>query len=248
MNQWVPTPTFLYRHYLYNKIVDNFSNKKSFLLIGTGNGFFVNELAKRDFKGRCVDISGDAIDSTAKLIGNDTDIKLEKRDLFKYNPKRKVQLVFCFEVIEHIKKDKEAFVKIRKLVQPGGTFVMSVPAHMKLWGNIDDIGGHFRRYEKKELQRQLQDAGFRVKRIWCYGYPILNLIRRISKSGYFVQDELSKNNINERTKKSGVRVEYNSRLKPIVTSKVFLWPAFKIMDFFLNTDLGLGYIVEAKAV
>lgn len=247
MSDWVPTPTFLYRHYLYSKLLGNISNWEEFLLIGTGNGYFINQLKEKKFAGTCIDISEESIKLSKHNVGKQKNIIIKKADLFTYIPKQKVGTVFCFEVIEHIKNDKGAFRKIRKMMKKNGKFIMSVPAHMSMWGEIDEIGGHFRRYEKKKLQSLLKKSGFEIEIFWNYGFPFLNIIRQISKSGKFVQNKSSKK-LGERIKKSGVRTEYNPALKPLVTNNFVLWPLFHLMDLFLDSDLGLGYIVVAKAI
>ena len=52
---WAPTPTFLYRNYLYEKIVRSINKKSRYLLIGVGTGYFLNRLEQLGFSGKAID-------------------------------------------------------------------------------------------------------------------------------------------------------------------------------------------------
>lgn len=243
---WTPTPTFLYRNYLYKKISQDFPRKYFFLDIGTGNGVFLNYLIDLGFKGEAIDISQEAIDFAKKQVKNDNAIKIKLQDLFKYKPAKKYDLVFCFEVLEHIENDQEAIKKIFTFLAPGGSFVCSIPAHRKEWSKIDELKGHFRRYERNELNNKLTSAGFKVKNIYSYGFPILWILRRISSSGRLLRSRSKHQDMNQKTKESSIEEEYNPKLQFIVRSKLIMYPLFWIMNIFIKTDLGLGYIAVCK--
>lgn len=48
-----------------------------------------------------------------------------------------------------------------------------------------------------------------------------------------------------KTKESSIEQEYNPKLRFLVNEPILL-PFFKFMDFFLKTDLGIGYIAIGK--
>lgn len=243
-NNWVPTPTFLYRNYLYEKIIKGFDNTQRYLLIGIGTGYFLKKLEDMGFKGTALDISKESI-TKAKKITNKDYTNIQFGDILKYKNNQKTNLIFCFEVLEHIKDDQKAINNIYKLLKNKGLFIFSVPAHMSKWGKMDDMGGHFRRYERKEILTKLQKTGFKIQKIYTFGFPFLNFIQSISRSGYFTKNNLDKS-MTSRTKKSGIRLDYDPKLKFILGNKFLLTPFFKLMDLFVNTDLGLGYLVIAK--
>lgn len=242
---WVQTPTFIYRNRLYKSLAEKLSKKGEFLLIGTGTGEFIKYLIDMGYKGTAIDISASSVKQTKEFLGKTNRVVVKKADIFKYKPGRKFDFVFCFEVLEHIKDDTLAIKKIAGFLKPGGTFIMSVPAHMSLWAKMDEIGGHIRRYERNELKSKIIRSGFRIKTFWSYGFPVLNLIRMVSKSGSLVRDFNFNKSELARSKKSGIRTEYNPKLAPLVTSDLLLKPAFWLMDLFLETDWGLGYLVVA---
>ena len=71
----------------------------------------------------------------------------------------------CLNVLEHIRDDVGAMRNIRASLAPGGRLVALVPAKQWLFGTLDERLGHYRRYEKAELQQKLTEAGFEVERM-----------------------------------------------------------------------------------
>ncbi|HET7338283.1 MAG TPA: class I SAM-dependent methyltransferase [Candidatus Dormibacteraeota bacterium] len=74
-------------------------------------------------------------------------------------------LVTALDVIEHIEDDRAVFAELRRVLRPGGTLLVSVPAYRFLWGRQDDINLHKRRYVAPEIRERLTSAGFEVLRV-----------------------------------------------------------------------------------
>ena len=74
-------------------------------------------------------------------------------------------IVTMLDVLEHLSDDAKALSEVRRILQPGGALVLSVPAYQHLWSAHDEALHHFRRYEKSGLNRVLTGAGFRVWRL-----------------------------------------------------------------------------------
>jgi SAM-dependent methyltransferase len=70
---------------------------------------------------------------------------------------------FSLNVFEHIEDDQLALEHTCQLLQPGGTFILIVPAHQWLYGPMDSSIGHFRRYTKKMARKKLEQAGFQIE-------------------------------------------------------------------------------------
>lgn len=244
--RWTPTPTFLYRNYLYAKIADRFPKSKFFLDVGAGNGMFLKRLSDLGFSGESIDISRDAVKFAKSQYKGTKKIKIKQGNIFTYKSKKKYDVIFSFETFEHIKEDQKAFVKVYKLLAKGGTFVMSVPAHMSEWSKIDEIKGHYRRYERKELVEKIKKAGFKVDTVWTYGFPLLLLLRQISKTGQFIRFSVGGRDKDSLGEQSSIQEEYNPGLEKFVTNKFLTYIPFKFMDLFVGTDLGFGYIVIAR--
>ncbi|MEO8430183.1 MAG: glycosyltransferase [Acidobacteriota bacterium] len=72
----------------------------------------------------------------------------------------RIDTIVCCNVLEHIERDESTLADMHQLLQPGGTLALLVPAMQKIYGTLDEHLGHFRRYEKLELEQKLARAGF----------------------------------------------------------------------------------------
>jgi SAM-dependent methyltransferase len=73
-------------------------------------------------------------------------------------------LVTSLDVIEHIDDDVAALAELRRVLRPGGSLLVAVPAYRFLWGKQDEVSHHRRRYTARMLERALGEAGFGVDR------------------------------------------------------------------------------------
>jgi ubiquinone/menaquinone biosynthesis C-methylase UbiE len=77
-------------------------------------------------------------------------------------------VVVSLEVIEHLDSDIAALREFRRVLRPGGTLLVTVPAYESLWGDHDDWAGHRRRYGAGQLTRTIGRCGFEVTRTSYY--------------------------------------------------------------------------------
>jgi dolichyl-phosphate beta-glucosyltransferase len=75
-----------------------------------------------------------------------------------------VDVATLLDVIEHTPDPVALLVEARRLLAPGGVLVVTVPAHTWLWSRADELLGHVRRYRRRLLVAQLEEAGFEVVR------------------------------------------------------------------------------------
>ena len=73
--------------------------------------------------------------------------------------------IFSSNVLEHIKDDLFILKKMKDHLKKKGLIYLYLPANMKLWSKLDNLVGHYRRYEKKSLVAKLKKAGFKVIKI-----------------------------------------------------------------------------------
>ena len=74
----------------------------------------------------------------------------------------KFDVIGAFDVVEHIEDDVGVLRRLRDMLQPGGTLLLTVPANPRLWSYFDIAAQHKRRYRPADLRRKLGDAGFTV--------------------------------------------------------------------------------------
>jgi SAM-dependent methyltransferase len=71
--------------------------------------------------------------------------------------------VVCLNVVEHIKDDLGALRNIYNALDEGGRAIILVPCGPWLYGTLDEVLGHFRRYTQPRLAEISQQAGFQVQ-------------------------------------------------------------------------------------
>lgn len=76
-------------------------------------------------------------------------------------------------VLEHIPDDAAALQQVRAVLKPGGHLLIFVPALPLLYGSLDELVHHCRRYRRGELQAKLVQAGFVVEE--CRYFDVLGI-------------------------------------------------------------------------
>jgi SAM-dependent methyltransferase len=80
----------------------------------------------------------------------------------------------CFNVLEHIADDVAALRSIARILVPGGRLLLIVPALPAIFGTIDAVVGHYRRYLPESLRAALERADYRIERMaWMNFFSVL---------------------------------------------------------------------------
>jgi ubiquinone/menaquinone biosynthesis C-methylase UbiE len=66
-----------------------------------------------------------------------------------------------FDVLEHLEHPEQLLDEVHRVLQPDGILVVTVPALKWLWGDEDDVVGHYRRYRRPSLDETVGAAAFR---------------------------------------------------------------------------------------
>ncbi|GAB7047837.1 class I SAM-dependent methyltransferase [Catenuloplanes indicus] len=93
-------------------------------------------------------------------------IQADARDLPLESATR--DLLVAFDVLEHIEEDARAAAEIHRVLRPGGSALIAVPADMRLWSVFDELSGHVRRYDRAGLTALISGAGLRVDALWSW--------------------------------------------------------------------------------
>jgi SAM-dependent methyltransferase len=97
--------------------------------------------------------------------------------------------VFLLDVLEHLDDDFEAVVEARRVLAPGGTLFVTVPAYSWLWSGHDIANQHRRRYTLKTLNGLLATAGFQpglLSYYNCFLFPLAvvnRMFQRLRRAG-----------------------------------------------------------------
>jgi glycosyltransferase involved in cell wall biosynthesis/phospholipid N-methyltransferase len=79
--------------------------------------------------------------------------------------------VVCLNVVEHVEDDLRALRNIRDVLEDGGRAIILVPYGPGLYGTLDEVLGHFRRYTVEQLTAVADQAGFRIERVLKFNRP-----------------------------------------------------------------------------
>jgi len=97
-------------------------------------------------------------------------------------PEQSCDLIYTFNVLEHILDDADAVRSLRERLRPGGRLVVYVPAFPILFSALDRKVAHFRRYRYEGLAALLFGAGLRIDRIAyqdCLGFAATLLFKLV---------------------------------------------------------------------
>jgi len=247
---WIPAPRYVLRRDRIMKLLEGMKPGRV-LDIGCGPGALIWELSRRGFEAYGVDRSEKARELGRHLQDQSPNMQLhEKLD---EQWKGRFDLLMSFEVIEHLEDDVGAMREWREYLKPGGKMILSTPAHARRWNPADEWAGHVRRYERKQLVEAVEQAGFEVEQVECYGFPLGNVMERLNAPGYrkrLAQKKDIAGDAAALTDDSGSDRSAFTRYWPLYSSLV---PRTAMRLFclaqrpFLKGEFGTGYILVARA-
>ena len=82
-----------------------------------------------------------------------------------YPREQKFDTVICLNVVEHLADDLTALNNIRGVLEDSGRAIVLVPCGPWLFGTLDEVLGHHRRYTRKQLTELAEKAGFHLENV-----------------------------------------------------------------------------------
>lgn len=82
-----------------------------------------------------------------------------------------VDLVLSTDAWEHVAEHERVAAESARVLRPGGTLFVAVPAGMDLWSDHDVALGHHRRYHRGDLVGLVEGAGLHVEEV--FGWNVL---------------------------------------------------------------------------
>lgn len=172
---------FSHRNAVLMKVIERFPFAGDFVDIGGGNGYQIKNISRHNTKNKNILIEPGYLGClTAKKRGVELvyNSLFEDFDFSEYS----IRGVALLDVVEHIKKDEEFLTNLLLKLKVGTRLYITLPAHNYLWSDVDPYGGHFRRYNKKMVQKLANklDVEFEYfTYFFSYLYPISFLLRAL---------------------------------------------------------------------
>ncbi len=164
---------------LWDLLSPDRSQGGSFLDVGCGSGWLVGRALERGFHAQGMDIAEGAVERAradypgATFVAHSTDIlpwPIERDS---------IDVVTCFEVIEHLLESQQLIQGIREVLHPGGFAAITTPYHglvknlaLSIHGfdhHFSVTGDHIRFFSDNALKQLVESEGFRVERMAHYG-------------------------------------------------------------------------------
>lgn len=96
----------------------------------------------------------------------------------------KADTVICLNVVEHIADDSVGLSNIAGALMPGGRAIVLVPQDQRIYGTLDEVLGHYRRYSEAELRERMEAAGFEVEHVLYFN--------RVTRPGWYLNGRVLK--------------------------------------------------------
>jgi len=196
--------------------------KGDILEVGAGCGSFTNNYLNKSINSITLTEldKKNILDLKEKFKAN-ANIKILNKNI--EDVSGKFDSIIYLHVLEHIKNDKKEILNATKRLNKNGFLVIMVPAHQKIYSNLDRAVGHFRRYEIEFFNKNFKSLEkINIKFLDTMGY-FLYLFNK-----FFFKKEV-----------------YPSKFKIFIWDKIFT-PLTIIVDFIFRYRFGKCILVIYK--
>jgi len=141
--------------------------------IGSGTGTMTRFLLDRELV-LGLEVVPDYVEELREQFREHPNVRIEGVDITSTDydfAALRLDSAVSFNVFEHIPDDVAAMRQVYHALCPGGRLGLLVPAHRALYGPLDELIGHQRRYGKRELSEKLRSVGFHVDSV-AYSNPV----------------------------------------------------------------------------
>ena len=227
-----------------NKVLEttliDFPFEGDFIDVGAGNGYQLSFFQKGIFNRLCIK-SGmcepglvGCTNAANRGVENVYCCLFDELPIEEFN----IGAIGLFDVIEHIEDDINFLKDISNRVPNGTLIYVTVPALKSLWSSEDKYAGHFRRYNRNDVKRILDNTNLKFiysSYFFSYYVPFVWLLRVLpEKMG-------RKNTFDVLAKKEK---DYHQRSKKLnVILNFFFWIEIKLSKIGIKPPFGTSKLV-----
>ena len=155
-----------YHQWILDTIAPNLGSEIAEIGAGTGN-FTRLLLTDGSYQVTAFEPSANMFPALDSLRQESSTLKSENGFLSDYAESfpNAFDAVLYINVLEHIEHDVNELKLAGRVLKPGGRLVVFVPALPWLYGRLDELVGHYRRYTRDSLRGVVESAGFRIHRL-----------------------------------------------------------------------------------
>jgi glycosyltransferase involved in cell wall biosynthesis len=143
------------------------------LEIGAGIGNLTVHLVPREVYW-ATDINPEYLGALKRLCNNRPYLhiaQVDATDAGSFPTGQSFDTVIFLNVLEHLTDDAGALRSVYSALENGGAAIVLVPSGPKLYGTLDEVLGHCRRYTEEQLIAAGQAAGFKCERLLKFNRP-----------------------------------------------------------------------------
>jgi len=155
------------------------------LEIGAGIGSMTRKLSRYGFV-TATDIDQNFLDTLNRKYISYSNITTKLWDATDpiWDGAPKFDLIVSLNVIEHIENDQACLTHWKSLLSAKGHLILLTPNFSSLFSAIDEAVGHYRRYNKADILKKLDQAGLKSHKVfYANAFAIL---------GWLINSKLSK--------------------------------------------------------
>jgi SAM-dependent methyltransferase len=164
-------------------------NFESFLEIGCGTGYVLSGISKNFPRSTLIgsEIFVAGLGFASERLPSTKFMQMDARSIPFID---EFSVVGAFDVLEHIKEDREVLAQMYAALKPKGIMLLTVPQHAWLWSVTDEYACHERRYNAADLHQKIEAAGFRIIRSTSFVATLLPAMM----TSRFIQKKVSNKN------------------------------------------------------
>ncbi len=218
---------------LFRWVTERIPNHHTVLDVGCGAGGLVAYLLESGLSANGIDIS----EATVKAARDFLESRGHSRDSIQIGHTEDLvaaghyaDTVVSMDCLEHVDDDQSLFDELVALTRPGGTLIITVPALMGLYGERDDRIGHYRRYEKADLEALIRGAPLVVHELRFWNF--------LGVAPTFLSQVLTGNNVDE-----GFRYGPASLRQRALRRALHTW--FRRVENRISPPLGMSLLLHA---
>jgi SAM-dependent methyltransferase len=158
------------------------------LELGAGIGNLTRQLSPRRRRYVASDIDAEHLARLRTRFQNRPNLQIAHCDLTNsedFAPfAQQMDSVVCLNVVEHVADDQLALANIASTLVEGGRAIVLVPQGQSIYGTLDVVLGHYRRYSEGGLRSKMEEAGLRLEKMIRFN--------RVSRPAWYINGRIFK--------------------------------------------------------